>query len=110
MKKYTILYIGRNIEILNTVVRLLNANEDWLGIGALDNVIAKLLFKEHTIEVVLLGAGISEESELNLRSFFAEVNPTAVVVQHYGGGSGLLSSEINQALEEYNKKRECFSN
>ena len=69
MKKYNILYIGRNIEILNTVVRLLNANKDWLGIGALDDVMAKSLFREYTIQVVLLGAGISEESELNLLQF-----------------------------------------
>lgn len=110
MEKNTILYIGRNVEILNTVVRLINANENWLGIGAIDDGAAKLLFISHAVDVVLLGPGISDESEAILCNFFGKENPNTVVVQHYGGGSGLLSSEINQALEEYNKKRECFSN
>ena len=109
MKKNTILYVGRNVEILNTVVRLINANEGWAGVGARDNSVAKALFKENAIDVVLLGAGISEESEFELRTFFVKVNSNAVVVQHYGGGSGLLMSEINSALFELNKKRECYT-
>jgi hypothetical protein len=35
--------------------------------------------------------------------FFSKESPKAVVVQHYGG-SGLLMSEINLALVEYNEK------
>jgi hypothetical protein len=42
MEKNTILYIGRNAEILNTVVRLINGYADWLGFGALDNATAKI--------------------------------------------------------------------
>ncbi len=109
MKKNTILYIGRNVEILNTVVRLINANKDWLAMGAATDAEAKLIFEANAVEVVLLGAGISSECEVALRAFFTKVNTKAVVVQHYGGGSGLLMSEINLALAEYNKKRECFS-
>jgi Mg2+/Co2+ transporter CorC len=52
----------------------------------------------------LLGPGITNDSESILRSFFSKESPKAVVVQHYGGGSGLLMSEINLALVEYNEK------
>jgi hypothetical protein len=109
MEKETILYIGRNVEILNTVVRLINANADWLGFGALDDDTAKSLAKEQSFDVVLLGSGISDESEFSLRSFFAKENANTIIVQHYGGGSGLLLSEITTALVELNKKRECYS-
>jgi hypothetical protein len=46
-----------------------------------------------------LGSGIQEESESNLCAFFVEQNPNIIIVQHYGGGSGLLKSEILLALE-----------
>lgn len=107
MKKSAILYVGRNSEILNTVVRVINANERWFAIGAMDDQVVQDLFKENDFEVVLLGSGITEESEAVLRVFFHQENPKAVVVQHYGGGSGLLKSEIDFALAKYNKKREC---
>lgn len=109
MKKSTIFYIGRNLDILNTVVRVINANENWFGIGASNDIEAQELFRENEIEVVLLGVGITCESESMLRSFFTKENPKTIVLQHYGGGSGLLMSEIDLALAEYNDKRECFS-
>jgi hypothetical protein len=42
---------------------------------------------------VLLGAGLSEDEAEQVRQHF-----TVPVVQHYGGGSGLLYAEIYQAL------------
>ena len=41
-----ILYIGRHPEILETVVRLLNANEDWFGAGAETDETAMDLFQK----------------------------------------------------------------
>ncbi|MDG2431786.1 hypothetical protein [Flavobacterium sp.] len=108
MEKSNILYVGRNEEILNTVIRLINANAGWCAFGANTNAEAQHVFDTNTIAVVLLGSGISEESEYELREFFNKSNPRAIVVQHYGGGSGLLTSELTAALEEYNKKGECL--
>jgi hypothetical protein len=61
MEKNTILYIGRNAEILNTVVRLINVAIS--RICALDNATAKI-FKKHSIDIVLLGAGISDQKRI----------------------------------------------
>jgi Mg2+/Co2+ transporter CorC len=47
-----------------------------------------------------LGSGIQYENEINLRSFFKKQNPNCIIIQHYGGGSGLLKSEILLALED----------
>jgi hypothetical protein len=69
MKKSTILYIGRNLDILNTVVQVINANENWFAIGASTDRKHRS-FKEYKIEVVLLGPGITNDSESILRSFF----------------------------------------
>lgn len=96
--KINILYIGRHPEITTTVNRLLNNNEEWNGLCTTRDDEAQALFTAHDISIVLLGNGISREEETELRSFFAAHNPMAKIVQHYGGGSGLLKSEIYMAL------------
>jgi hypothetical protein len=97
-QKINILYIGKHAEIMQTVVRLINNNENWMGKGTTDYDEAKAFFTEQSYDIVLLGCGIDEEDELLLRAFFKEKNPAAKVVQHYGGGSGLLYSEITIVL------------
>jgi hypothetical protein len=44
-------------------------------------------------DVVLLGAGLTPGESSEIRNHFS-----APVVQHYGGGSGLLFAEIYEAL------------
>ena len=103
MEKSNILYIGRNEEILITVIRLINSNANWFAFGAISDKEAQQIFSTNHIAVVLIGPGISDKEELDLREFFKNSNPKAVIVQHYGGGSGLLTSELNHAFEEYIK-------
>ncbi|MDV6166868.1 hypothetical protein R1T16_00420 [Flavobacterium sp. DG1-102-2] len=98
MKKINILYTGMHPEILETVVRLINNNERWAGYGAGSSELAIKLFKETDFDLVLLGCGIPQECEDSLREAFAAHNPNCRIVQHYGGGSGLLSNEILSAL------------
>lgn len=99
MATTNILYIGRHIDILTIVVRLINSNEDWNGVGVMNDEEAKVIFSQKEFSIVLLGSGIDKESETNLCTFFKKQNPNTIVVQHYGGGSGLLKSEILAALE-----------
>ncbi|RKS15048.1 hypothetical protein [Flavobacterium sp. 120] len=99
METINILYIGRHLEILATVIRLINANENWNGVGVMNDEEAKEIFIRKDFSLVLLGSGIQKESETNLCTFFNKQNPNIIIVQHYGGGSGLLKSEILLALE-----------
>lgn len=102
MKTINILYIGRHFEILETVIRLINTNENWNGLGVMNYEEAKEIFLKKDFSLVLLGCGIQEESEAELCAFFINENPNISIVQHYGGGNGLLKSEILLALD--NKK------
>lgn len=102
MNKINILYTGRHPEILETVVRLINKNENWNGFGAISNEEAINLFTTINFTIVLLGCGIPEDEENQLREVFSTINPQCNIVQHYGGGSGLLSNEIYAALAEAN--------
>lgn len=93
-----ILAIGRNEEILGTVLRIINKNEQWDAAGALTDEEAMQLFGSRHFDIVLLCNGIDESSEHQLRNYFTNKQPAVIIIQHYGGGSGLLSNEIREAL------------
>jgi DNA-binding response OmpR family regulator len=98
MSKTQILTIGRHAEILQTVVRLVNNNPEWecLGVQTDDEAIA--VFSAQPFDLVLLGGGIENESEALLCNAFRTHNPNIIIIQHYGGGSGLLTAEIYEGL------------
>jgi len=98
MDKIEILVIGRNPEIVQTVVRLINNNPAWNASHALTDDDAIWLFESKAFNLVLLGGGIEPESDTLLRNAFATRNSNITIIQHYGGGSGLLATEINMAL------------
>ncbi len=99
MNKIQILVIGRDVDILQTVLRLVNKNDNWNAMGTSEDETAIELFHQHTYDLVLLGGGIEPESEIKLRKLFTLQNPTIKIIQHWGGGSGLLQNEITAALE-----------
>jgi hypothetical protein len=98
MNQVQILVIGRHPEILRTVIRLVNNNPDWNATGCITDQEAIVAFDQQTFELVLLGAGIEASSEDSLCTYFKAHKPGIKIVQHYGGGSGLLSAEIYEAL------------
>jgi DNA-binding NtrC family response regulator len=100
MKKVEILVIGRNPAIMETVVRLVNQNEEWNAAGALTDEAAIELFHKYSFDLVLLGSGIEEASENKLRKLFNYQRPGIIIIEHFGGGSGLLSNEIVIALDK----------
>ncbi|MVN92359.1 hypothetical protein [Mucilaginibacter aquatilis] len=97
-EKVKILAVGRNQEILETVVRLINANDAWEGKGAVTDKEAVQAFDHEVFDLILLCNGISSDSEDNLRAYFLAHRPATKIIQHYGGGSGLLTAEIYEAL------------
>ena len=99
MNTVQILVIGRNTDILETVLRLINNNPEWNATGTSEDGEAIRYFEEQSFDLVLLGGGIEPTSEESLCNFFRQRNPSIRIVQHYGGGSGLLSNEILHALK-----------
>jgi hypothetical protein len=99
MEKIQILVIGRNSDIVQTVERLINNNPAWNATHALTDSEAIILFENQPFSLVLLGGGIEPQSEKLLREALTAHNPRVTIIQHYGGGSGLLATEINMALD-----------
>lgn len=98
MDKIQILVIGRNPDIVQTVVRLINNNPAWSATHAITDSEAIALFENQPFTLVLFGGGIEPESDAKLRQAFTTHSQQIIIIQHYGGGSGLLATEINMAL------------
>ena len=105
MKKLEFLILGKNEPILEILVRLVNANEDWHAIGFTEEETAKDYFKQNLLDIVLLSSGIDAVSEIEIQQFFKEQQPDIEIIEHYGGGSGLLKCEILEALEKRRKRK-----
>lgn len=99
MDTIKILVIGKHPQIMQTILRLINARPEWNGVGAFTHAEAIAIFMGQPFHIVLIGAGLSPAENDELCRFFNSHKPNVPVVQHYGGGSGLLYGEILGALE-----------
>ena len=93
MQNIEILIVGKHPEIMKTILRLINNKPGWSGTAAFTGDEAVEKGNSILFNIVLLGAGLNENET---RQIIAHYN--VPVVQHYGGGSGLLYAEIYQAL------------
>jgi hypothetical protein len=98
MSKIQILAICRHPEILQTIIRLINNNPDWNATGAITDEEAVTAFTSQPFKLVLLGSGVEKDDEEKLKTTFRGHNPEIIIVEHYGGGSGLLFAEIFQGI------------
>jgi DNA-binding NtrC family response regulator len=98
MEKLEILIIGTNEPIVKTIARLIDKENKWVAIVAFNLVEAKHILSTKQLKLVLIGAGLSESEEEELKQFIKNINPQLPIVKHYGGGSGLLFAEIYQAI------------
>jgi DNA-binding NarL/FixJ family response regulator len=99
MKNKLILVIGRHPQIMETVLRLLNREPGFEAQGALTDDEAKSKFQSNPFDLVLFGGGVEDSSESELRREFTRIHPSIKMIGHYGGGSGLLFNEIQEALQ-----------
>lgn len=98
-KKYNILIISTNEEALEVLLRLVNKREQWKGFGVHSVKEAQHIFSTVNIDIVLFNVGLCPEEEHELVQFFNDQKEDIIIIQHYGGGSGLLYNEIQYALE-----------
>lgn len=93
------LVIGRNPQIMQNVLRLVNSHPEWAAVGALTDEEAIEQFHHHHFDLVLIGGGVEAASEKKLHKIFRHQHPSVIILRHFGGGSELLFSEIEAALE-----------
>ena len=98
MKTLEFLLLGKNEAILAILLRLVNADENWNAVAFHHENEAQEYFQNHKIDIVLLSSGIEDHVEKEFASFCLKHQPEVEVIEHFGGGSGLLKSEIQHRL------------
>ncbi len=83
----TVAVLGGNADIVALLVRLINQYESTQAFGFLSA--AEFFAATHASDLVLLSSSVSEADEKSIRD-----KVTIPIVQHFGGGSGLLRAEI----------------
>jgi uncharacterized protein related to proFAR isomerase len=85
---------------MEVIARLLNTKENRFGKTVLTDAEAIAAVATETFHIVLLCGGINADEEAVLRERLLAIDPSLIIVQHYGGGSGLLENEILLALAQ----------
>ena len=94
MESLNFLVIGKNQEILDTLKRIIENNEGWNAEIKSDETVCYDYIKANQVDIVLLSSGLDEEFENEIKSFCENLDKEVKVIDHYGGGSGLLKNEI----------------
>jgi len=97
--KSNILFVCAHDEIRETVLRLINTAGHWQVEGSADIEEAIARFCQVRFDLVLIGSGLSEAEEEKMCRLMRLRDPKIRIMQHYGGGSGLLWNEIREAFE-----------
>lgn len=101
---------GKNKEIIDTLERIINNNEEWKAFPAIQQEDLKVILQNNPIKILLYSSGIGT-SEVEETEKWVDDNYTNVIqIHHFGGGSGLLKCEINSALEGIKPINKPFHN
>jgi len=95
-----VLIAGTNKQVTDVIERLVNEMDGYTGRVTNSNKDLNAILEKHSFDILLLGAGYTREQETEIRSRATKLRPEMKVVEHYGGGSGLLASEIRILFEE----------
>jgi DNA-binding response OmpR family regulator len=98
-RQLNILAVGRDTAILQVVERLINSHEGWSATIVTTDEEALAVFNRQRFAIVFVCAGVSPEEEETLRQRLTRLDPSVIVVRHYGGGSGLLENEVRSILD-----------
>lgn len=102
MKTLNFLVIGKNREILDVLKRLIENNEGWNAEILFDEEASYESLKTNDIDVLLLSSGLDPEYELEIKKYTLSLGKDIKVIDHYGGGSGLLKNEVYSLFPDLN--------
>ncbi|MBD3906101.1 hypothetical protein NAL32_19300 [Chryseobacterium sp. Ch-15] len=94
MESLHFLVIGKNQQILETLKRIIENNEGWKAEIQTEENICYEYVKENQVDIVLLSSGLDEKFENDIKVFCSTLDKDIKVIDHYGGGSGLLKNEV----------------
>ncbi|WP_300670841.1 hypothetical protein [Soonwooa sp.] len=106
MSNIQFLVVGKNDEILATLKRLIENTDNWQAQLISDESQVDNYITNNPVDIILLSSGLDEafEQEIKVNPIVLEKN--IAVIEHFGGGSGLLKNEIYAALPHLNPENQ----
>ena len=99
MEQVKVLIIGKNIEIVQLLVRLTGKFKNLLVSGTTDETAILQIQKENAPDMLIISSGLTEQSEKAIDEQSRLLQPNIKIIYHYGGGSGLLKGELQAVLD-----------
>lgn len=100
MEMLNFLVLGKNQEILEVLKRIIEKNEGWKAELLSSENKAYDYINNHKFDIVLLSSGLEDQFEQDIKTFCENLDQGIKVIDHFGGGSGLLKSEVNIAFSQ----------
>jgi len=100
MRMLNFLVLGKNQEILEVVKRIIEKNEGWKAEIMSNENEAYDYIGNNKVDIVLLSSGLEDQFEQDIKVFCENSDQEIKVIDHYGGGSGLLKSEVSVAFSQ----------
>lgn len=92
--KLNILVYGKNNEIIETLKRIINKNKNWHALCFNNQRDLKNHIKVNSIDILLYSSNIGKIETEEIENWITNNFPSVKQIHHYGGGGGLLNSEI----------------
>ncbi|AJW62517.1 hypothetical protein VO54_01031 [Elizabethkingia miricola] len=102
MKTLNFLVLGKNKEILEVLKRLIENNEGWNAEILFDEDASYEYLKINNVDILLLSSGLDLEYEQEIKKYTLSLDKDIKVIDHYGGGSGLLKNEVYSLFPDLN--------
>lgn len=97
MKK--VLVIGTNEEMLKIIHRLIGKLDGFESKTITSLADMEVNLRENSTDILLLDSGFTEVEEDEIKQRALEINTQIKIVDHFGGGSGLLLAELEEAMK-----------
>ena len=99
MEQVKVLIIGKNIEIVQLLVRLAGKFKNLLVSGTTEETDILQIQEENAPDILIISSGLTEQSEKAVDERIRLLQPNIKIIYHHGGGSGLLKGELQSVLD-----------
>ena len=100
MKTLHFLVIGKHKEIVNTLKRIIENNEGWFAEITNSETFCYEYLEKHSPDILLLSSGLELAFENSIKEYIIKNQKRTKIIEHYGGGSGLLKGEVYEVFPE----------
>lgn len=99
MKIQNVLVVGKNEAIVKLLTKLVNKYPELFAQGTCQLEEILPICQSSPVDILLFSSGLSMAQEKEILQLVKQFYPSVKTVEHFGGGSGLLTAELNQVLD-----------